>query len=215
MKLPRHIYEIVDIVQIELQKQSRLFPKDRYIATSLTAIKNLRKKIMPEMDISSMINAVQQLIEISGILAIKSPDQLYKEVEVETELLISISYAHMTHPEMAEELNIAQDLINGNLRWNHYGSQAKFKMFRLVRTEKTWQKIMVERDGIDLGKDTTNMFWFKYLKVGYVTNRSDAQVKEEVKQTFTSQGIFKKYEKAFNLLFGNETIGTYYIYVPK
>ena len=212
MKLPRHIYEIVDIVQIELQKQSRLFPKDRYIATSLVAIKNLRKKITPEMDISSMINVVQQLIEISGILAIKSPDQLYKEVEVETELLISISYAHMTHPKMKEELDVVQDLIDGNSNWNHYGSQVKFKLFKLVRSKKSWQKVMVERDGIDLGKD---MFQSQYLKVGYVTNRVDSQAMEEVKQTLTLQGNFKKYEKAFNLLFGNETIGTYYIYVPK
>lgn len=216
VKLPRHIYEIVDIIQIELQKQSRLFPDDKYIATALKSIKTLRKKISPEMDISSMIDIVQQIIEISRVLSIKSIEPIYKEVEIETELLISISYAHMTHPKMKEELDVVQDLIDGNSNWNHYGSQAKFKLFKLVRSEKSWQKVMVERDGIDLGNDPdNNMFQLKYLKVGYVTNRSDLQVMEEVKQKLILQGNFKRYEKAFNVLFGNETIGTYYIYVPK
>ena len=215
VKLPRHIYEIVDIIQIELQKQSRLFPNDRYVATSLKAIKNLRKKICPEMDIASMIEIIQQIIEISRVLSIKATDKLYKEVEIETELLMAINYAYMTHPEMKEEVKVVQDLIEGNSKLIHVGNQARFKIFRLVKNKKNWQKIILERDGYDLGNIPDSMFQFKYFKIGYVANKTDFQVMDECKQALIQNGKFKVYEKAFNVLFGNEVIGTYYIYVPK
>lgn len=226
MIIPTHVWRMTERIQKELEKQIQENRNTVESKCSLERIKEVRQEMFEKKgklfensdDYINMLEIMTAIIQSSYALLAPGSDIVHQEVEIEPELYFALNHAREVHPRMKNEL----DRIIGFLEnvptsvWCQNDEYENFRVFKYVKTKKSWNRLMKKLSGSDITYD------LKYLKIGYVTTITSSffpkgitlKARNHLVNKLGTDG-FEAKRKAFEKWFRMGSTGTYYIYVPK
>ena len=229
--IPQHIRRKIQNIELGLQEQLKGNCHEGLTEHCLRLIHDVQAQL--DKQEGNLFESSDDYINIFNIM--KAIEESYSElyyphlatvlidVEIEEELSFTLNHARVVRPEMRQEIDriikFLEDLPLSS--WGQEDSFDKFKVFKLVKTKRQWEKIIQNNDGSNLGINNTIpdfqyvKFWYTYAETNsYNLSGTAKKAKDYIIQKH-GKDFFESKRKLFEKWFRIGRTGTYYIYVPK
>ncbi len=229
--IPQHIRRKIQNIEFGLQEQLKGNCHEGLTEHCLRLIQDVQTQLKKQKgtlfkssnDYINIFNIMKAIEESCYELYYPHLSTVLIDVELEEELSFALNHARAVHPRMRQEIDrIIKFLEDVPLSsWGQVDSFDKFKVFKLVKTKKQWEKIIQKNDGSNLSINNT-IPDFQYVKIWYTHTETNSynpsgtakKAKDYIIKKY-GKDFFESKRKFFEEWFRIGRTGTYYIYVPK